>query len=352
MNPMATPTKQPDCQASQDLGLPRDMLKTARLAHDERPLLLAVVDTEEEFDWAKPFSRSNRGVSWIDGFPRAHGVFTTTGMRPTYVIDYPVATNAEAVQAISRTVLRRESEVGAHLHCWVTPPETEEVTRRNSYQGNLPAELEWKKLCNLKSAIEQATSTTPISFKAGRFGLAPRTPEMLTRLGFRIDLSTTPGFDWSGDGGPDHSRAPNTSSWINTEPPILEIPSSGGFFGPFRGLGRYLYGPGNTPTRKRSGFRWALRKLGLLNLALLSPEGYSLTDLQKLTDQLIESGVNVLSLSLHSPSFHPGHTPFVRDGGDLDRFLKVIEDYARWFDRSHRGQFVTAKEALALHAPP
>ena len=37
-----------------------------------RPQLAIVVDTEEEFDWDKPFSRESRGTTSIPAQARAH----------------------------------------------------------------------------------------------------------------------------------------------------------------------------------------------------------------------------------------------------------------------------------------
>ena len=55
------------------------------------PRLLVVVDTEEEFDWAAPPSRTHTSVVAMRRISRAQEVFDRFGLRPTYVIDYPVA---------------------------------------------------------------------------------------------------------------------------------------------------------------------------------------------------------------------------------------------------------------------
>ena len=67
------------------------------------------------------------------------------------------------------------AEVGAHLHPWVTPPAEEEVTRFNSYAGNLPLSLESSKIARLVEAIEASFGRRPIVYKAGRYGFGANT---------------------------------------------------------------------------------------------------------------------------------------------------------------------------------
>lgn len=334
------------------LGLPAARLTPARLVDDCPPLLLLVIDTEEEFDWSAPFSRASRTVTWIESFESAHQAFVAAGARPTYVVDFPVASDPLSAAIFAKTAAAGGCEVGAHLHPWVTPPDLETVNSFNSYGGNLPPDLEHRKLLNLTSMISQNIGVKPVAFKAGRYGIGSRTPDMLASLGFTIDLSTTPNFDWSGDGGPDHSAASNLTSWIDTTPPILEIPTTGGYFGAFRNLARRINPRENAGRRQRSAYRWALRTLGLGSLAMLTPEGYSLRDMKTLTEQLLDDGVRVFSLSLHSPSLAPGRTPFVRNLDEKRAFIKCVTAYAEWCQRTFGAKPVTASEALRLHADP
>ena len=68
------------------------------------PTLFMVVDTEEEFDWHAPFSRSSTGVTAIAALDNLHGVVDRHRVRPMYVIDYPVATKVEAYSVIREIV--------------------------------------------------------------------------------------------------------------------------------------------------------------------------------------------------------------------------------------------------------
>lgn len=83
-----------------------------------------------------------------------------------------------------------------------------------------------------------------------------------------------------------------------------------------------------------------LAKLGLLERIRLSPEGFNLRDMTRLTEQLIGQGVTLFTLSFHSPSLAPGHTPYVRSVEDLREFLATVSMYLGFFSKLG-GRFVS-----------
>lgn len=88
----------------------------------ERPILLVVVDTEEEFDWSRPFDRDSVGTASIPAQDHAHAVFDKYGIVPTYVLDHAVARSAPAATYLRRLVDAGRAHFGTHCHPWVTPP--------------------------------------------------------------------------------------------------------------------------------------------------------------------------------------------------------------------------------------
>jgi hypothetical protein len=335
------------------LGLDATTFRPAELPAGHRPVLLVVVDTEEEFDWSAPFNRAHRAVASIAGLVPVHRMFVELGVRPTYVIDHPVAATGHSADIVAAFAADGSAEIGAHLHPWVTPPDEEPVNAFNSYAGNLEPQLERAKLVELRSAILRGTGVRPVTFKAGRYGVAPRTPAFLGELGFRVDLSSSPGFNWSGDGGADFSgaRYPNDPYWLRGTPDILEIPTTGGYFGPLRMLGEALIPVDNGRDRRESMLAAFLRKMRLARRAMLTPEGFRLWELQALAESLLARGSRVLTLSWHSPSARPGHTPFVRSEAELQEFVATLRGFTTWFARQHSGRFATASEVLGLVRP-
>ena len=84
---------------------------------------------------------------------------------------------------------------------------------------------------------------------------------------------------------------------------------------------------------------------------MLTPEGFTLPQLQSLADSMLARGVRVLSLSFHSPSLAAGHTPFVRTEEDRKAFTARVLDFLRWFASRRGGRFVTASEVHGILTP-
>lgn len=174
-------------------------VQPVRLPEAARPVLLVVVDTEEEFDWTKPLDRQSTSVSAMDHIERVQSIFDEFQVKPAYVVDYPVATQEQGYRPLRRFLDSGRAEIGAHLQPWVSPPHDETVNSYNSYPGNLPAELEARKLQVLTEAIAERFGRRPTIYKAGRYGFGPNTARALDTLGYEIDLSPTPPYDMRAD---------------------------------------------------------------------------------------------------------------------------------------------------------
>jgi hypothetical protein len=277
------------------------------------------VDTEEEFDWSKPHRREERSTTAAESIPLIQHRLRSYGSKPIYLIDHPIATDPRCVATLREYLERDECTVGTQLHPWVNPPFEEELTVRNSYPGNLPLALERAKLERLTDEIEKSFGRRPIIYRAGRYGVGPNTAELLKELGYKIDVSVRTLFDYSGDGGPDFSTVRAFPYWIDDDG-LLEVPLTSALVGALRGLGPSAFrGAGRIP-RLRS----LLNRTGLLGRVALTPEGMPLPEVIRAVERLLEDGVQLLSISFHSPSLQPGHTPYVRTEADLDQF------YAWW----------------------
>lgn len=311
------------------------------------PELLVVVDTEEEFDWTAPFSRESVATRSIPAQARVHELYDRFGIVPTYVIDYPVATDPEAVAFLKGLMDEGKAEIGTHLHPWVTPPHLEEVTTRNSYHCNLPPELERAKIEAITAAIETGFGARPTVFKAGRYGYGPNTQATLIDLGYTVDCSLVPHTDLSADGGPDFRGRPDTPHWLDEAAGLLEIPLTVGFFGAFPGLGTRLDGLFDHPGAGRLRLPGVLARSGIVARSRLTPEGTPAGEQCRLIAAMVARGHRTFSLTYHSPSLAPGHTPYVRDEADLVRFLADIETVLTFFRDSVGGRFTTATRVRA-----
>ncbi|MBK7877013.1 MAG: polysaccharide deacetylase family protein [Planctomycetes bacterium] len=318
-----------------------------RLPAETAPRLLVVLDTEEEFDWSKPFDRANTGVEHMRSIERFQSVFDAAGVRPVYVIDHPIATQRTSSEPLRAFAREGRCEVGAHLHPWVSPPFDEDVNARNSYPGNLPRALEREKLLRLTDSIETHLGVRPRCYKAGRYGFGPNTAAILAELGYSVDLSPCPPFDFGADGGPDYRAFPVDPFWLDRERALLSIPTTGAFTGWASGAGNGLYALATAPALRFARLPGILSRLGALERLHLSPEGYRPEHHAKLVRALLQRGARVFTFALHSPSVLPGCTPYVRTEADLEAFLDSLRRFFELFLSELGGVNRTASE---LHA--
>ena len=289
-----------------------------RMPEDFGRRFMVFSDTEEEFDWTKPQRRDQRSTSHVKSLPEAHRCFRSYGAHPVYLVDHPIATDPVAVELFRGLQEAGECTIGTQLHPWVNPPFEEEVNRTNSFSGNLPSALERAKLECLTDTIEQAFGRRPIIYRAGRYGIGPNSARHLTELGYKADVSVRAMYDYSDEKGPDFTAMKPLPYRVGA---LLELPLSAAYLGAARGLGATLFPlSGRVPL-----VRGALARFGLLNRVPLTPEGAPLAEALQAAERLLDDGVQILSISFHSPSVEPGHTPFVRDAADL-------RDFWAWWD--------------------
>ena len=307
------------------------MWETGNRSGNQAPALLVVVDTEETFDWNGPFRRDAVSVAAMAGILLGQQMCETFAICPTYVVDFPVVAQEAGYRHLLPLVAEGRAEMGAHLHPWVNPPHNEAVTVGNSFPGNLPPALEAEKLHRLGERIQTVFGVKPVVYKAGRYGFGPHTAAMLEAQGYLLDLSPAPPFDFRAGGGPDFSAFGNQPVAFGQNRRLWHIPTTGAYIGRLRWGGHRLHTWANRPGPRRFHLPGILSRTGLLERIRLSPEGFSLAELKRLTCALLRQGVGVFSFSFHSPSLTPGCTPYVRNDADLRRFLDRCRQYFHFF---------------------
>ena len=336
-------------------GAPMIERQQIRLGRECRPILVVVIHTEEEFDWDKPHDRNATSVAHMRHIDRAQRLFDQFWIVPNYVVDYPIASQAEAFGPLRTYADAGRALIGAHLHPWVSPPHEEEVNARNSYPGNQPRALEHEKLRVLTDRIAAAFGTRPVTYLAGRYGFGPNTGEILEALGYEVDISAAASIDYSADGGPDYSGCTSDHYWFGRSRRLLGLPGSGGYVGWLRAGGTPLYRRLTRPWLRRARVSGIVARLRLLERIRLSPEDYTEPEMRRLTGALLADGVSVFVFSFHSPSVMPGGTPYVRSDIELARFLEKCRRYFDYFLRDLGGTAMTplaVKDRLMRIAPP
>lgn len=325
-------------------------VELAALPALEAPLLCVVIDTEEEFDWSGPLSSRNISVQSINDIGRGQAIFRRYGLRPAYLLDYPVIADPRAAGVFGPWAEAGECLIGAQLHPWVTPPHEEVVCPYNSYPCNLDPDLEQRKLAALTERIRSTLGIAPRIYKAGRYGLDLAREAMLSGLGYRVDTSVVPYRSFAGaGGGPNFFGYPERLFWSGPAGNVLYLPVTQSLVGPLRFLRRHrvsqrIFGRFSSSLHLPG----ILARLHLLERIMLTPEGVSFAEMRKLVDSMLAEGERVFAFSLHSPSFMPGGTPYVRSAAERDAFLARIEQFLDYFFGPVGGRPATPLDLLAM----
>jgi hypothetical protein len=301
----------------------------AGIEADRPPTLHVVIDTEAEFDWQKPFAPDLTAVSALGQLESAQAIFDRYGLRPVYLIDYPVASQPAGIAAIGAIAGRGGAAIGAHLHPWTNPPFDSPIDRRLSFPGNLPPDAEAAKLDFLLAAIEQNFGERPVFYKAGRYGIGPNTASLIAERGARVDFSLLPETDLRDVHGPDF-RMVNAIPYRVAGLDLLSVPMTRADVGPLSRWWR-LRGWLDTQTAAFLHVRAFLVRAALLERLTLTPEGVEARLQVVLLQTLLRRGHRLFVLHFHSPSLAAGHTPYVRSEAERVAFLERIEVVCRWF---------------------
>ncbi len=296
----------------------------------QAPTLFVVVDTEAEFDWSGPMGREHANVAAIQQIERGQAVFDRYGLRPVYVVDYPVASNPDSVARLRAILDRHGCEIGAHLHPWTTPPFEEDLSNRNSFPGNLPPELEREKLGNLVALIERSFGVRPLFYKAGRYGFGQHTARTLSGLGIRVDFSILPGADLTWRHGPDFTGLAATPYWLD-EPTLVAAPMTRSTVGLLPILGRRGDQLGKLRLGRKLPIRSLLARSRIADTITLTPEGVTTAEQIRLIRALLARGQRQFILHYHSPSLAAGNTSYTPDEAAVARLVASLSDVCAFF---------------------
>jgi hypothetical protein len=291
--------------------------------------LLVGIDTEGDNQWDAT-ARANQTFENLYALPRLHALFARHGVRPTYVITYPVATDGRSAEVLRELQAGGDCEIGAHHHAWETPPCTADDIRRHPYASALPLAQFEDQLTRLTDAIEQAVGRRPVSYRSGRFGFSAAHVPALERLGYLVESSVAPLFYEGHKNGPDFVEAPLRPYFLAydsaTEPGtsgLLEVPCSAALHRRFPRRLQYLYGRAPRPYFTKR----VLRKLGIARVRWLRPSYSSLDDMISLARDLAGAGEPVLNLLFHSSEAIVGGSPYNRTDAELVAFCDRLERF-------------------------
>ncbi|CAN5854838.1 polysaccharide deacetylase family protein [soil metagenome] len=315
--------------------------------------LLVGIDTEGDNQWDAA-ARLHQRFENIYALPRLHELFARHGVRPTYVITHPVATDPRSAEVLRGLLARGDCEIGAHHHAWETPPCTEADVSRHPYASTLSRTQFEAQLDALTAAITRATGRAPVSYRSGRFGFSADHVAALERCGYLVESSVAPLFYEAHKGGPEFVEAPLSPYFLAydsaVEPgssDVLEVPVSAALNRALPRRLQYAYARAPKPyTTKR-----ILRALRLLRMRWLRPSYSSLEDMIGLAKDLARWNEPVLNLLFHSSEAIVGGSPYNRTEAELEAFGDRLERFLSFATRELRAAPATFAEFRAAYAP-
>jgi hypothetical protein len=303
--------------------------------------LVVTIDTEED-NWAH-YSATDNPVSNIEKLEPLQKLFGRYGVRPTYLVTYPVATNPRSVEILKGILENGECEIGMHCHPWNTPPFEEQISDINSLLCNLPEPLVLRKLTVLHEAICENFAIVPESFRAGRWGFNSSVARALCQLGYRVDTSVSPFDNLSVSHGPDYSGfqlhpyrfEPDDIATPRDDGALLEVPATVGFLQSDFERCRNWTVSLEKDLGKKLRVKGILSRLGLLNKVWLSPEIGDVRRMIRLAKRVGGMSYPNLNMFFHSTNLMAGLSPFVVTRDDETAFLKTIEDFLAYTSASN-----------------
>lgn len=314
-----------------------------------RPALLVAIDTEGDNQWDLQ-ARIHQKFENIYALGTLHEFFVRHGVRPTYVVTHPVATDARSAEVLRTLHAQGNCEIGAHHHAWETPPCTDADVRRHPYALQLPLSQFDAQLAALTDAITSAVGERPVSYRSGRFGFSAAHVSSLEQHGYLIDSSVAPLFYEAHKGGPDFVEAPLTPYYLaydNATKPgtsnVLELPISAALNRPVPAWLAHLYAraPFNYTTKR------VLRLARIAEVHWLRPSYTSAEDMCALGRALLRRGAPILNLLFHSSEVIVGGSPYNRTQGELDAFYDRLGRFLTYATQDLGASGMTFKEYRA-----
>lgn len=315
--------------------------------------LLVGIDTEGDNQWSAAARRDQRFDN-IYALPRLHALFARHGVRPTYVITYPVARDLRSAEVLRALRDRGDCEIGAHHHAWETPPCTEADVARHPYAADLPLTQFEAQLESLTSAIASAMGAAPVSYRSGRYGFAASHVSALERLGYLVESSVAPLFYEAHKGGPDFVEAPLRPYFLAYDNAtragcsnVLEVPVSAALN---RRLPKplqfaYARAPYNYTTKR------VLRAARLLRMRWLRPSYSSVEDMKALARDLARWQEPVLNVIFHSSETIVGGSPYNRTESELNAFFERLDRFLAYATKELGARPATFSEFRASFTP-
>jgi hypothetical protein len=306
------------------------------------PVGLVTIDVEPDNVWSNTQSQSLENVRFLSRF---QCLCREYGIRPTYLVSWSVAADGAAARVVEALLAAGDCEVGIHPHLWETPPIVSQDGEGRAWVGaDYALDVLEGKLAGLVTLVKHRFGS-PVSHRAGRWGLESRQVAMLGSLGLRVDTSVTPGIDWTSTGAPNYTKAPCRPYRMGCDDlcrpgdsQILQVPCTVKPGQRFFGFEKTRFG---SALFRRAGLgqKWLRVAPSLETADLLEACAWASARLPH------------LNLMSHSSEFMAGGSPYWRTGADVARQFEAYRCIFTWWGKNGVKPQTLAEFAAGHEAP-
>lgn len=230
------------------------------------------------------------------------------GFKPTYLTNYEMAIDETMIKFGREGLKKGTLEIGAHEHAWNQPPLYKIMKRPGKrgkpYLSEYPKAVIGQKLEYLTKTLEDSFQCSITSHRGGRWCLNATIVDELSRLGYLVDCTCTPGVNWKANrgwspfsSGTDWSTKQNEPYYLNLDGnPVLEVPVS-------------IY------DQRGSGKQSWLR-----------PGLYNQNEMISLLQFIYDSDKEFAQFMLHSSELMPGGNAIFTNAGKIDYLYKTLNE--------------------------
>jgi len=294
---------------------------------------LITIDTEGDDIWSRRSSAETRNASFL---PRFQSLCENFGLRPTYLVNFEMATDRGFVEFGRDIIARGAGEIGMHLHAWNSPPIhplTSDDARCQPFLIDHSDDEIRKKIEFHTYLLEDVFGVKMLSHRSGRWALNGIYADALREFGYRVDCSVTPHVDWrstkgdpGGAGGTDYREFPEQHYWMSTRniaipgmSSLLEIPMtiinrSPAFLSKATEVCKNIT---DLPDRARR-YVWPLE--------WLRPTGTNLRSMLRILDTAILQDRPYVEFMTHSSELMPGGSPYFPTIESVEKLYRDLNE--------------------------
>lgn len=321
----------------------------------KKKCFIITIDTEGDNIWKRvtvPSGMREINVENAKYIARFQTLCEKYRYKPTYLVNYEMAVAEPFVSQAKEWLCGGKCEIGMHMHAWNTPPIYHlpfNSKGHNPYAGEYSHRVLWQKMLRMTETIENMFDVQPNSHRGGRWYIDPWYIRALSKLGYQVDCSVTPGVDWSNTigntmYGPNYSKFPQNAYFMNSEHLNKSKKQS-------NGTSAVLQVP---PTVMNTSLRDRIQKIAVSPLETgkilkekiwLRPNGANLTDMLYIVQKT--KNRDYIEFMLHSSELMPGGSPNFRTKQSIEKLYFDLGVLFSEISRTRRG--VTLSEYVSLY---